>query len=220
MVASSALLLAKAILAGFVVAMPIGAIGAMCLRRALHGRWTDGLITGFGAALADAILAAAAVFGLALVTQHLLEHKGPLRLVGGIVLVFLGIRMIRKRHPDLKADSEPSATVNDRWHLWLADVSTGFMLTIVNPATFLAFAGVFAGLGLFGPHHLNSPLESALIVLGAFTGSMLWWTVLTSSAFAVRHHVPLSVLTWINVGLGSVVLVLGLVSLGSLIPRS
>lgn len=88
--------------------MPIGAIGAMCLRRAIQGRWIDGVFTGFGAALAD-LLAAGAFFGLALVAHYLLENQTMLQLVGGIVLIFLGVRMTqaaadhrsRRARPDL-----------------------------------------------------------------------------------------------------------------------
>ena len=53
--------------------MPIGAIGAMCLRRALQGRWVVGLLSGTGAAIADMALAMAAMFGLSLLTHYILE---------------------------------------------------------------------------------------------------------------------------------------------------
>ena len=85
----------------FIVAVPIGAIGAMCLRRALQGRWLLGLTTGFGAAVADALLATAAMLGLTLLTHYLLENQKPVLLVGGAFLLFIGARMILKRRPKI-----------------------------------------------------------------------------------------------------------------------
>ena len=112
------LLFVKAVLAGFIVAVPIGAIGAMCLRRALQGRWLAGLVTGLGAALADAVLATAAMLGLTLLTHYLLENQRPVLLVGGVFLIGVGIRMIRTRHPKLSAEVPTVYDQLRRWRVW------------------------------------------------------------------------------------------------------
>jgi putative LysE/RhtB family amino acid efflux pump len=209
---SSAVLFIKAMLAGFVVAVPIGAIGAMCLRRALQGRWVIGLLSGTGSAIADMALAMAAMFGLSLLTHYILENHRPVLFVGGAFLVFIGLRMIHKRHPNLNADVP---TLNDqlrRWRVWGAALTTGFALTIINPATLIAFMGVFAGLGLVpdAPHRL---LQSWLIIAGVFAGSMLWWMTLTGTAFAIRRHLPLDLVAILNVILGVLVVGFGVASL-------
>lgn len=81
-------------------------------------------------------------------------------------------------------------------------------MTIINPATFLAFAGVFAGLGLFAARG-GTLLKGGLIVAGAFSGSMLWWLTLIAAASAMRRHAPMRLLTAINALLGAVVLGFG-----------
>ncbi len=202
-------------MAGFVIALPVGAIGAMCLRRALQGRWLIGLVTGLGAAIADAVLAAGAMFGLSLVTQYLLDHQAPLRLVGGLFLIYLGIYMIRSHKPVLSVRAKPASLQWRHWRVLPGSFSTGFALTIINPATFIAFMGVFAGLGLFA-EELESLAAEWLIIAGAFIGSVLWWVTLTTIASAVRHHVPLAALTWINTALGIVVVGFGVASIASL----
>ena len=198
----------KAMLAGFIVAVPIGAIGAMCLRRALQGRWLAGLITGLGAAIADTVLATAAMFSLSVLTHSILDNRRPVLLVGGLFLIFIGFRMIVQRRPKLDADPP---TVNDqlrRWRAWPAAFATGFALTIVNPATLVAFVGAFAGLGLFQdqPQKL---LRGWIVIVGAFTGSMLWWATLTGTAIAVRRHLSLNFVGVLNVILGLSVLGFG-----------
>jgi putative LysE/RhtB family amino acid efflux pump len=202
----------KAMLAGFIVAVPIGAIGAMCLRRALQGRWVAGLITGLGAAIADTVLATAAMFSLSLLTHYILDNRRPVLLIGGLFLIFIGFRMIMKRHPKLDAE-EP--TVNDqlrRWRAWPAALATGFTLTIVNPATLIAFVGAFAGLGLFHEQPQNL-LRGWIVIVGAFTGSTLWWATLTGTVLAVRRHLSLNFVVVLNVILGLLVVGFGLASL-------
>jgi putative LysE/RhtB family amino acid efflux pump len=205
-------LLLKAMLAGFVVAVPIGAIGAMCLRRALQGRWMAGLVTGLGAAIADAVLATAAMFGLSVLTHYILDNQRPVLLIGSLFLIFIGLRMIAKGHPKLHTEAP---TMNDqlrRWRAWPAAVATGFGLTIVNPATLIAFVGAFAGLGLFHEQPQNL-LRAWIVIVGAFTGSMLWWATLTGTAVAVRRHLSLNFVVVLNVILGLLVLGFGVVGL-------
>ncbi|NJO56210.1 MAG: LysE family transporter [Rhodospirillales bacterium] len=214
-------LLIKSIIAGFIVAVPIGAIGAMCLRRALQGRWGVSLVTGGGAAFADSILAAAAMFGLTLLTRYIFDHQAPLLLVGGIFLIAVGIRMIHKRHPKIDAMDSESTPQSRSLRDWLSAFSTGFVLTIINPATFLAFVGVFAGMGFFKDRP-DELLQNWIIIVGIFAGSMLWWTTLTTTAFAVRRHLSLEFIVIINVVLGLVVAAIGvgsLLSLVGVIPR-
>ena len=207
-------LLLKALLAGFVVAVPIGAIGAMCLRRSLQGRWMAGLVTGLGAAIADAVLATAAMFGLSVLTHYILDNQRPVLLTGSLFLIFIGLRMIAKRHPALHTKAP---TVNDqlrRWRAWPAALVTGFSLTIVNPATLIAFVGAFAGLGLFHEQPQNL-MRAWIVIVGAFTGSMLWWAMLTGTAVAVRRHLSLNFVVVLNVLLGLLVLGFGFVGLMS-----
>lgn len=99
--------------------------------------------------------------------------------------------------------------------------STGFALTVINPATILAFVGVFAGLGLFKDRPVDL-LANWIVIVGTCVGSMLWWTTLTSTAYAVRRHLSLEFIVVINVVLGLVVASFGVASLLSLvgvIPR-
>lgn len=205
-------LFAKALLAGFIVAVPIGAIGAMCLRRALQGRWLMGLTTGFGAAVADALLAAAAMLGLTLLTHYLLDNQRPVLLVGGVFLIFISIRMIIKRRPKIR--DEPVSVERElrRWKTWSGALTTGFALTIVNPATLIAFVGVFAGLGLFQDQP-STLLRNWIVIVGVLCGSMLWWLTLTGTAFLVRRHLSLEWIVVLNVLLGLMVMGLGVASL-------
>ncbi|TVR96681.1 MAG: hypothetical protein EA406_11420 [Rhodospirillales bacterium] len=200
-------MLLKAMLAGFVIAVPIGAIGALCLRRGLQGRWLMAVATGFGAAAADAVLATAALFGLSLIVGTIVENQELLRFVGGLVLLYLGARMIVHRH-DFDAPSPGTVVAQrERKRDLSGAVSTGFVLTLVNPAILIAFFAVFAALGL-----MEHESQSGVIIGGAFAGSMLWWLTLIGLAVGLRDRIPLGILAVTNGALGAVVMLLGIAS--------
>jgi arginine exporter protein ArgO len=58
-------------------------------------------------------------------------------------------------------------------------------------------------------------LRGWIVIVGAFTGSMLWWATLTGTAVAVRRHFSLSLVVVLNVILGLLVLGLGFAGLMS-----
>ena len=85
----------KGLIVGLSIAAPVGPIGILCIRRTLaHGR-AAGFVSGLGAATADAMYGAAAGFGLTVVSSVLVGGQRWLRLVGGLFLLYLGIRTWR-----------------------------------------------------------------------------------------------------------------------------
>src|SRR3546814_2060608 len=85
------LTLLKGMAIGFAMAVPVGPVGLLCIRRTLNYGLVIGLLSGLGAALADAPFAAAAAGGLASLMDFLLGIERQLRVAGGVFLVALGI---------------------------------------------------------------------------------------------------------------------------------
>jgi threonine/homoserine/homoserine lactone efflux protein len=191
---------------GFAIAAPVGPIGLLCIRRTLADGRSVGLMSGLGAASADAVYGAVAAFGLTFVSGFLIAQGMWLRLVGGLFLCFLGARIIAAR---------PTADTNAAGGAGLlgAYVST-FFLTLTNPATILSFAAVFAGLGIGSIG--RSYLSASLLVLGVFAGSALWWLMLSSGVGLFRTRLTLHGMRWVNRVSGTVIVAFGLVALGSL----
>src|SRR2546430_14247978 len=97
--------MASALALGFLVGFPIaaspGPIFVLVLRRTLARGWRSGLISGLGVATGDAIYAALAAFGVAVVTNFLLSQRRWIGLLGGIALVVIGLRAISQNpHSD------------------------------------------------------------------------------------------------------------------------
>jgi threonine/homoserine/homoserine lactone efflux protein len=180
----------KGILIGFAIAAPVGPIGLLCIQRTLaRGRWS-GVISGLGAASADAVYGGIAGFGLASLADSLLAWQTELRLIGGLFLLYLGWRTWRALPAAEHAQVSPTHAG------LLGDYLSTLALTLTNPVTILAFLGIFAGLGLAGGGG-NFAMASVL-VLGVFTGSLMWWLVLAGGVGLVRGRLTLTGLGGIN----------------------
>lgn len=62
----------KGILAGLALAMPVGPVAVLCIRRTLAEGARMGFATGFGASLADGFYGLAAALGLTAISGFLL----------------------------------------------------------------------------------------------------------------------------------------------------
>jgi threonine/homoserine/homoserine lactone efflux protein len=182
------LFLLKGIVLGFSIAAPVGPIGVLCIRRTLSRGAGSGFVSGLGAATADALYGSIAALGLSVVSAFLIDQQFYLRLIGGGVLLYLGYTTYTS------IPAETAATANDAG-LWSAYAST-LVLTMTNPMTILSFAGVFAGLGL-SPGDENN-LSAFLLILGVFTGSLLWWAILSGLVNALRDRFDPQRLKWVN----------------------
>jgi threonine/homoserine/homoserine lactone efflux protein len=77
---------------GISIAAPVGPIGLLCVRHTLTQGRAAGIISGLGAATADAIYGCIAGFGLTFISSVLISQQNNLRLIGGVFLCYLGIR--------------------------------------------------------------------------------------------------------------------------------
>lgn len=168
----------QGIVIGFSIAAPVGPIGILCLQRTLDKGRISGFVSGVGAASADAVYGAIAGFGLISVSSVLINHQTLIRLLGGGFLLYLGVRTFRSE------PAEQAADVKSRGGL-LGDYGSTFLLTLTNPVTVLAFGGIFAGLGIGVGTEDGA---AAVLVTGVFTGSALWWLLLSGgvSLFETR----------------------------------
>src|SRR5258708_29432439 len=82
----------KGLLIGFSIAAPVGPIGVLCIRRTLTEGRVSGLVSGLGAATADALYGCIAGFGLTFVSNTLIRQQRGLHLVGGAFLCYLGLK--------------------------------------------------------------------------------------------------------------------------------
>lgn len=168
---------------GFAAAAPIGPVNMVAIHRGVVGKWSHTLACGLGSMLVDLTCFLLVLLG----GQHLLWYlhqatiQDFLATLGALILLPLGVlflvkmfrydlrRMVRARRK--MRESPPR-------HLW-TDVGTGMLLTIINPATPIYWAGVgapwvAAAQPVFGATTMWWGL------LGAASGLATWFCILTA----------------------------------------
>ena len=198
--------LLRGLVIGFSIAAPVGPIGVLCIRRTLAEGRASGLVSGLGAATADAVYGCIAGFGLTFVLSFLVSQQAWFRLAGGVFLCYLGLKTFLGRPAEDTASTKTSGLLG-------AYASTLF-LTLTNPMTILSFVAVFAGLGVGS--EARDYLSAGALVLGVFVGSALWWLSLSSGVGLFRSRLDLQKLAWVSRVSGVVIIGFGLLALLSL----
>ncbi len=198
--------LLRGLVIGFSIAAPVGPIGVLCIRRTLAEGRAAGLVSGLGAATADALYGCIAGFGLTFISNFLISQQLWLRLIGGGFLCYLGLRTCLSKPAAQAASAQGKGLVG-------AYAST-FFLTVTNPMTILSFAAIFAGLGAGGTS--GNYLSAAVLVLGVFGGSALWWLILSGGVSLFRKKFDSRLLRGVNVISGLIIMGFGLAALLSL----
>lgn len=172
--------LAKGALIGLAMAAPVGPVGVLCIRRTFADGQAAGLVTGLGAATADAAYGAVAAFGLTVVSSVLVGHAGWLQLGGGLFLLALAGRTLL---------AEPGGAPARAGARSLAQAyATTVFLTLASPATILSFVAVFAGAGLGRAG--RGAADAGALVAGVFLGSAAWWLLLSGLVARWRARYP------------------------------
>jgi len=203
----NALTLLSGVIIGLSIAAPVGPIGVLCIRRTLAKGWRAGLVSGLGAATADAFYGGIAAFGLAFVSDFLVQQQVWLRVIGGVFLVFLGVRTILAK-PNEKSQEDKKLGLAGAY-------GSTLLLTLTNPVTIISFVAVFASLGL--GNTAGDYGSATLLVLSVFAGSATWWLVLSGSVSMLRRKVTQRVMMWINRISGTIIMGFGIVAVVSLV---
>lgn len=198
----------QGVLIGFVVAVPVGPLGLLCINRALATGALCGLFSGLGVASADALAAALAALGISFVSSFFTDHQYWLRLAGGVFLCYLGWQIYGTKPKEQGTPRNVNGLLNA--------YATTFFLTISNPVTILSFIAIYAGWHV--PSLQGRYFAAALLALGVFLGSALWWVSLFIGMTAFRSKFSLRTLGWVHRVSGVLILGFGVIVLLSLSP--
>jgi arginine exporter protein ArgO len=202
------------LLAGYGVAVPVGAIGALIATLAARTSWKVGAAAALGVATADGLYAVVAVLGGAALAGLIAPISGPLRWIAAVVLLALAAKTAwdALRH---RGEAATARRSDGRMSRPLGAYLALLGLTLLNPATIVYFGALV--LGRRADDGLSGAGE-AVWVAAAFLASASWqlllagggtllgrvltsargrlWTALTSSAviavLAVLLLVPAS----------------------------
>ncbi|GAB3810261.1 LysE family transporter [Micromonospora zhanjiangensis] len=159
------------LVAGYGVAIPVGAIAALVLGLSARHSFRVGAAAALGVATADGLYAAVAVLGGASLAALLAPAAGPLRLVAAGVLLAMAAYTVggalRRHRAPTGATSAERAGLGRPGRAYAGLLG----LTLLNPLTVVYFAALVVGRQGAGRF---TPATAVAFVLGAFAASASW----------------------------------------------
>lgn len=166
------------ILAGYGIAIPVGAIALLIVGTGMRCGFTCAASAGAGAATADLFYAATAAAAGTAASRLILPWQGAFRLVGATVLALLALWGLAAMRRPVAANSVGGSDGH------LVTYARFLGLTVVNPLTVVYFTSMVVGssaVAAGGPGHAIS------FAVGAFGASLSWQTLLAAlGAFGGR----------------------------------
>jgi arginine exporter protein ArgO len=199
------------LLAGWGVAIPLGAIGVMIVELGMRGGFRPAAAAAAGVATADLLYAAVAAAAGAAAATALAPHEHALRLVSAAVLAAFGAYGLRAaaraghgaavEAASAAARAGPAEPAPTAAHAAPAEPAPGaapvgaahrvyarfLALTSINPLTVAYFAALIAGLPAIAS---ASAAAKVAFVLAAGAASLSWQLVLAGAGATLHHRLP------------------------------
>lgn len=154
----------EGLVAGWAIAIPVGAIGVLIVDRAATRGFGIGAAAALGTASADLFYAAAAVVLGGAAAEFTPDHPAVPAL-SAVVLAAVAFVMLRN------AMRNPGGAPPPRSGGHGGTVATFFAMTVINPVTVLYFAALVTGLD---DTVLGSTWQRAAFAFAAFAASLSW----------------------------------------------
>lgn len=192
-------LLLKGLCIGLLFGIPVGAVGVLTVQRTLAYGMKAGIATGLGSSAADGLYACAGAFGMAAVSDFLLEHRTIVNLAGGCLLLLIGLRVICKK---------TGLDVLDKTYSQMPRFFfSAFAIGLANPAAILMLLFAFSYFGIYGK---LLQAEGIVLSVGVFFGTLAWWVFLSGITAVLGHKLRAIGLRRLNQGFGTLLILLGL----------
>jgi arginine exporter protein ArgO len=183
------------IIAGYGVAIPVGAIAVLIVDAGLRRGLRVALAAGAGAATADGVYALVAAVAGAAVARLIGPVEVELRWLSVAVLIVIAARgLLGLRHEagTLQGDGAAAATGSGQPGEAGRTYLRFLGLTIVNPTTVVYFAALILGLPAVG----DGGGERAAFVTGAFLASLSWQSLLAGIGSVAHGRLPPRARLW------------------------
>jgi len=168
--------LVSGILAGYGIAIPVGAMSVLVVTLASRVSLQRGMAAALGVATADGLYALAAAVGGTALSRLITPAAGVFEAVAAGVLTVIAVAGLRTAVRSHRRDDEDGAVAppppGSPWRTYGALVA----LTLLNPLTVVYFGALVVG----GQAGAASFSHGLLFVLGAFVASASWQTLLAT----------------------------------------
>ena len=191
------------LLIGCSIAIPIGPMGQLCIRRTLAWGMPAGISSGLGAATVNLLHGMLVLLGMAAAVPWLSQDSEALHMFSGFFLLLCAARTLLRRRPSLDGDAVPAPSL-------LAAYGSAAAFNAVNPMALLLIVALL--LPVVGAHP-PSATGAVPLLLGMFTAAAAWWTCLCSALALLRRWLPADTLLYVNQGAGMLLTIYGTLAL-------
>jgi threonine/homoserine/homoserine lactone efflux protein len=178
----------KSFVLGFLVTLPVGPVGILCLRKILQLGPLKGFILGLSQTVAIFIFGIIGVYSIDLISEYIIEYQFWFRLIGGLALIGFGIKLFFFENP---AITNTAALEKG----FIGDFFSLTVLTLTSPPSWLAFLAIYAALGLY---QITPLFEHIEIILGVLIGSFISWLLVCLCFAGYKKNATRNIMTWIN----------------------
>lgn len=189
----------KGLLIGLVFGVPIGAVGALTVRRAIGYGFLAGLISGLGCSAADLLYSCISVFSLTFISDFLLKYQCPISIIGGAMVIVMGISAV-KNPAAVKTEAADGGRL-------AAMFASSFGIAITNPATIATFITAFS---IFNVGGMETPVQGISLICGILAGTLIWWLIISAVFGTLRRRITDKQIEMINRVLGAAVICFGI----------
>ena len=197
-------LLLKGAIIGFMVSIPLGPIGVLCVQRTLNKGRLSGFISGLGAAAADTVFALMAGFGISIIIKFVEDQHLYFQIIGGAIIILLGIHVFYS-NPVRQIRMQRLSRNNHS-----QDFFSVFFLTLSNPMAIFFFLAMFTAINLAsGPMKF---FNFFFMVSGVTIGAAAWWFLLSTTVNLFRNYFRLRSIWWMNKIAGVIIFLLGILA--------
>lgn len=187
----------QGLIVGLAYVAPIGLQNLFVINSALTQKKSRAYLTAIIIVFFDITLALVCFFGIGLLLTQWDTLRMIILLIGGGVVIFIGISLLRAKAPD---------DMNKDMDIPLTKVITGaFVATWFNPQA------IIDGSMFLGASKASLPADADIyFIIGVCIASMLWFFSITSISVFFHKLFSPKILRWINIICGSVIVIYGI----------
>ncbi len=197
------------LLVGMLISVPTGPVGFLCVRRALVHHYRASFSSAFGSIAADLIFGAVGIFSLTSVYDFFTKESTPIRFVGSLILLYVGIKTFFAIAPELIPGIKK--------YEHIGNFASTFLLTMTNPVQIITLPVIFAAVGT-GVRSGNYG-DAFFFLIGLGIGAICSWTILIGLAASFKKRIKEHHFRMINRISGTLITATGLYIMLSLIIK-
>jgi len=171
------------IICGMVLSLPFGPLAIYCMEKTLSEGRYKGFISALGMVTVDVFYGMIALFGFKYVEGLLNNYQLEIKIVSGILIFLLGVKIFRSR-------KQIKNLVEEDHYGYIKSYITTIFVAFTNPLSIFTFIALYAMLGVStGIENISLKLS-----LGIIIGGGLQWFGITGLLSRYRKKITLTTL--------------------------